>query len=168
MALMPLDIVGLCTLQSWADYRYQPTPVERKNLDDLLQRLRGVEKVLGTGLTVSCGIRPTLLEPDFRMLKARAWTAATAEKWDRAEKAEFSYNAYVGGASKSYHRTGQAADLLLPPGSKLTYSAAIKTLEPHLAALGLRAEKNGEDVGRRWLHLDSGPVPNGGHRVFVP
>lgn len=75
------------------------------------------------------------------------------------------YNALVKGAKNSAHLTGQAVDFDVQDVTCTKVKTDI-LMANKLEELGLRMENNGESAS--WVHLDTKPVPEGGHRFFKP
>lgn len=79
------------------------------------------------------------------------------------------YNRAIKGAKNSAHkadRPGIAAIDFDPIGVNCEIARQQILSTGLLEELGLRCEDNGPDAG--WIHLDSAPVPAGGHRYFKP
>lgn len=84
------------------------------------------------------------------------------------------YNTEIGGAKDSAHiaRAGNIAAVDwssvvvsdMSPGENC--DTLRQAIEPMLEQWGLRCEEN--PPGSPWIHLDTMPVPEGGHRVFLP
>lgn len=84
------------------------------------------------------------------------------------------YNVHIGGAAQSAHMASSdyaAVDFWCDENGDGHLDGAdcdlIKeALRPKLAEWGLRMEDNG--VGARWVHVDTKPIPPGGHIEFKP
>lgn len=84
------------------------------------------------------------------------------------------YNTEIGGAKDSAHiaRAGNIAAVDwssvvvsdMSPGENC--DTLRQAIAPKLEEWGLRMEDN--PPGSPWIHLDTMPVPEGGHRVFLP
>ena len=72
------------------------------------------------------------------------------------------YNKQIGGASHSKHFIGSAMDW---DASGMNCDDVRARLEPMLEQLDMRMEKLPQSG---WVHLDTGNVPSGGHRYFIP
>lgn len=117
-----------------------PTEEQRNNIMDLAHRMELVREILGVPLRTTSWLRPVV-------------------------PGRGDYNALIGGAPRSGHKTGQAHDFI-PIG--ILCDEAMERLAPALPYLGLRAENNGESKGRPWIHVDTLPVLPGGSRIFNP
>lgn len=89
--------------------------------------------------------------------------------WLRPVTMRGDYNALIGGAKLSEHRTGAAVDLV-PESKDVTVDSVMQRIknEALLERFGLRTERNGESLGRPWLHFDRHPAPEGFERIFNP
>lgn len=74
------------------------------------------------------------------------------------------YNKLIGGASNSAHIYGMAVDFDIS-GIKCIDAQQRMNNENKLVEWNLRCEDNGPLA--TWVHLDTRPVPAGGHRWFV-
>ena len=84
------------------------------------------------------------------------------------------YNAEIGGAKESAHIARAdliaAVDWGVSVMDELTPGESCETIRqaliPNLTGWGVRMENNGETAP--WIHVDTMPVPAGGHRYFLP
>ena len=86
------------------------------------------------------------------------------------------YNKLVGGAKHSAHMARKENGHLIAAcdfhpsyktmGRSESCTYAKELLQAKVASLGMRMEDNGKDAG--WIHLDTAPVPPGGHIFFKP
>jgi hypothetical protein len=131
--------VGEATYLPRLKMHYKPSEADKSNILKLALILDQVRDIVGKPFIVNVWIRPTITMPDGRAID---------------------YNAMIGGAANSAHKTGEAVDFNV---AGVPAEAARAVIVPHLEALGLRCED-----GVAWIHLDCRPVPPGGHRLFKP
>ncbi len=141
-------------LPSWSAI-HQPSEAEKAEILKTAQVMDKVREFIGKPITVHCWLRPgKLVCPAFDPKTVKPDTPAKV-----AALAALDYNAYVGGATSSSHKTGKAVDWDCGEDCDETR----KKLLPKLAELGLRME---DLPGSSWVHNDTSP-PNP-NRFFKP
>lgn len=116
----------------------------KQNLFNVFQKMDQIREILGKPIFVRSAYRPS------------------------------AYNIHIGGAARSAHMADEdyaAVDFWTDQngdGEKNGEDCDLikDILRPKLAELGLRMELNGQ--GARWVHVDTKPVPPGGHIEFNP
>lgn len=128
-------------LPSWDMYAI-PTQGQAREITILALRLDQVREILQVPLRVTSWLRPVI-------------------------EGRGDYNEFIGGAKNSNHKRGAAVDVV-PQGKSIR--RCYHEIEPYLGELGLRMERIDKPDGtvRDWLHFDTGCVPEGGKRVFLP
>jgi hypothetical protein len=129
-------------LPSW-QVMHIPSEDEKVNILKHAQNMDKVRDFLGVSLNVHCWLRPILNNP-------------------ASDKHGQDYNAFVKGAKNSSHKTGLATDY---DAFKLICDDVRAKLESKLEEFDMRMERM---PGGNWVHNDSGDVPEGGHRFFIP
>jgi hypothetical protein len=130
---------------------YIPDQATLDNIIELARRMDAVRVLVGKPINVTVWLRPNV-----------------PGKGD--------YNALIGGASNSSHKTGQAVDFGV---NGLTVDQVLDIVQPKLMGLQLSAEnngsidriaKNGGSGGpRNWIHLQSRPLSGSvPWRIFNP
>lgn len=136
--------VGEATLlPSWGVHHI-PSEQEKSDIVAFAARLDMVRDMLGRPLFIHCWIRPTSTNCQGSPYHGQ------------------NYNAHVGGAPKSGHILGRAADWDAGEKTGAACDALRAHLEPSLDSLGLRMENKPGP----WVHLDSMPVTL--RRFFIP
>jgi hypothetical protein len=129
-------------LPSWQAL-HVPSEEEKANILKQAKAMDRIRDFLGAPLNIHCWIRPILNCP-----------SSPHHGQD--------YNAFVKGAKNSCHKIGLATDY---DAKGLNCDNVRYRLESKLEEFGVRMEKM---PGGSWVHNDSGEVPTGGHRYFIP
>ena len=135
-------VVEALYLPKWQCFHI-PTDVEKQEILAFAQKMELIREFLKLPIDIHCWLRPTALNNPSSPHHGQ------------------DYNALVGGATKSAHRLGRAADWDCGESCDVTRAKLAHLLETY----GVRMEKT---PGTNWVHIDDMPVPAGGRRYFTP